>query len=405
MKLPRLRSPATAWILYDAAYSTFAFLFMTRYFPAWIVTDLHQPDWYVGAGLAAAVVLVVCLAPPAGRLADRRGLRKQLLLIFTLASSILAGTLSLVPDQHPALLVILGSASVMFGQLAVAQFDPLIAEVSDPAHRGRTSGLAVGLGFAGSLVGLGVLTLFLGSGSKQTVFLPLAVTYLVLALPVVVIQSSSRTTSQRAALAGQMSSSRAQARRFILARFLYCEAILTATGYMTVFMDRVGGFTEGTKSLVLGLAVIGAGGGAVATGYAMRRCRPITLILACLPVVPGSLMLIAVVPTPLTIGLAAPILGACLGVFWSADRICLLDLVPDGSRGEWFAYFNLANRLATAIGPLLVWGGSIWLLHGQLGVLDALEANRVSLVCLAALAVSAYCVARPLRVMATSPSD
>lgn len=400
-----LRDAARAWILYDAAYSTFAFLFITRYFPAWIVNDLHQPDWLVSAGLSSAVAVVVLVAPAAGRLADRHRLRRQLLRAFTIASCLFAATLTFASTKHPALLVAVASASIMFGQLAVAQFDPLIAYVADGDRRGRVSGLGVGFGFLGSLVGLAVLTIALGSSSKQYAFLPLAVAYLLIALPALNIDDSSPAPSRGLERSPTATVRLADARRFVWARFFYCEAILTASGYMTVFMARVGGFSDTLQSVVLGLAVVTAGAGSIAAGYCMRRWSPIDLIVACLPVTVACLALLSVAPARWSVFVAAPSLGACLGVFWSSDRVFLISLIPAQSRGEWFAYFNLANRLATAVGPFFIWGGSVWLLTTQLGWLTALGANRVALLALSGLALLGLAVAVPLRTAGNSTSQ
>jgi MFS-type transporter involved in bile tolerance (Atg22 family) len=65
-------------------------------------------------------------------------------------------------------------------------------------------------------------------------------------------------------------------------------------------------------------------------------------------------------------------------------------------RGQFFGFFNLASRVASAFGPLLVWSGTIWVLYEQTGWLSALGASRVALAGLAVIALLGWAVIRPL---------
>ena len=51
---------------------------------------------------------------------------------------------------------------------------------------------------------------------------------------------------------------------------------------------------------------------------------------------------------------------------------------------------------ADALGPLVIWSGTVWLLHQQTGWLDELDASRIALVGLAVAAFLGWSVIRPL---------
>ena len=89
-------------------------------------------------------------------------------------------------------------------------------------------------------------------------------------------------------------------------------------------------------------------------------------------------------------------MGAALGCVWTADRVFMIRLTPLELRGQMFGFFNLASRVASAFGPLVIWSATVWLLHSHTGWLSLLGATRVALVGLALAAFVGWLVIRPL---------
>ena len=118
--------------------------------------------------------------------------------------------------------------------------------------------------------------------------------------------------------------------------------------------------------------------------------------MTVLPVFSGCLLLAAIVGEPWTIWALSPIAGASLGVIWTADRVFMLVLTPVELRGQFFGFFNLANRVASAFAPLVIWSGSIWLLHDRTDWLGELGASRVAVAGLALTAFGGWLVLRQL---------
>jgi UMF1 family MFS transporter len=402
------RPAPLAWALYDFAYSLFSFLLLVRFFPTWIIDDQGHPDWYVAITQVVVVLVVVFAMPLAGAMADQLGRRKPFLAAFTVASCMSAAALSFVPEDPVVLVLLIAGVSAASGQLALAQYDPILADVAPPEARGRVSGLAVALGFAGIIVGLGVVAeLIVGEGDKQRAFAPAAAFYLALALPAFLL--IHERTHRRAAPGHlfrtgllQLAESARQARRyprvsrFLLGRFLYSDAIATLSVFLTVYMSRLGGFSEREKNVVLGLVVVGAAAGAVAAGRLIERVGPRRLLLSVLPVVSLSIALSALVGEPWPVWVMGPVAGVGLGVVWTTDRVFMLILTPAELRGQFFGFFNLANRVASAVGPLVVWSGTVWMLHQLTGWTTRLDASRVALAELAIVALVGWAVIRPL---------
>jgi UMF1 family MFS transporter len=403
------RPAPLSWAVYDFAYSIFAFLLMVRFFPTWIINDLDRPDWYVSVTQFAVVVVVVVAMPLAGALADQIGRRKPFLAVFTVVACASCAALTVVPVDGsvlPALLI--AGVAVLFGQLAFAQYDPLLADVAPPTVRGRVSGLAVALGFAGTIFGLAfVAELVVGDGSKHRAFAPAGLFYLLFALPALLLirerphGHGSRDFGVRGAYGQFMRSLREVRRyprvsRFLVGRFLYADAIATLTAFIAVYMTRLGDFSESEKNLVVGIAVLAAAAGALVAGRIVERRGPKRPLVVVLPVFAGALLLSAIVGKPWTVWVAGPIAGVALGVVWTADRVLMLRLTPFGVRGQFFGFFNLASRVASAFGPLIVWSGTVWLLHDRTDWLSALGASRVAIAGLALIALLGWFVIRPL---------
>jgi UMF1 family MFS transporter len=404
-----LRGPTLAWAVYDFAYSLFTFLLVVRFFPTWIIDDHGRPDWYVSVTQVTVVVFVLLVMPLAGALADQLGRRKPFLIAFSLVSAGACATLSILPVDGsvlPALVV--AAIAVGFAQLAFAQYDPLLADVAEPESYGRVSGLAVALGFAGIIFGLAVVAeLIVGEGSKQRAFAPAALLYLAFALPALVLIRERQRPRQPTGGAvnravRQLAQTVRQVRhyprvfRFLAGRLFYSEAIATLSAFMAVYMTRLGGFSEREKNIVIGLSVLAAALGAITGGRIVEQLGPKRPLLAVLPFFAASVLLSAVVGEPWTVWVVSPIVGCALGVVWTADRVFMLRLTPPEVRGQFFGFFNLANRVASALGPLVIWSGTVWLLHQHTHWLSALDASRVALVGLAASALVGWTVIRPV---------
>ena len=408
-----LRDPAPlSWALYDFAYSAFSFLLVIRFFGTWVIDDLGRPDWYVAMTQFVVVLFVLVAMPLAGALADQLGHRKPFLLAFTLVSAGSCAVLGAIPSGGNVLPLLLAAGiAVAFGQLALAQYDPLLADVAPRGSRGRVSGVAVALGFVGIVFAIAVVAEgIVGDGSKQRAFAPAALLYVVFAVPAFIWirerrperpagQTSwqlVRAATLQVAHTAQQVRSNHDAFQFLVGRFLYSDAIATLSAFLAVYMTRLGGFSESEKNAVLATSVVAAAAAAIVTGRLLGRVGPRAVLVAVLPAVAAFTLLSAAVGEPWALWIAAPALGGALGCVWTADRVFMLRLTPDELRGEFFGFFNLSSRVASAFGPLVIWSGIVWLLHQHTGWLSLLGASRVAVGALSLAALAGWAVIRPL---------
>src|SRR5207245_5413693 len=77
--------------------------------------------------------------------------------------------------------------------------------------------------------------------------------------------------------------------RFLLARFLYLDAISTVITYMTVYAKRTAGFSGGERTALLALSVVFAALGAFGGGVLTERIGPKRVLVGILLLFAGAL--------------------------------------------------------------------------------------------------------------------
>lgn len=395
------------WVLFDLASTIFAFVVLTRYFNDWIVTERGQPDVVIGLMLAAVSLTLVAALPALGAVADRTGRHRPLLVTAALLS--VAGTATLGLTGSVILALVVAWATIVAFQIAQAQYHPLLASVTPPDRQALVSGLGVGLGFVGTLTALVVVGGVVEEGESQSAFLPAAGLFLAFALPCLLwvrdrphtAPRSSATTAPagtplRALATSVRRAARAPYGRLLAARFLYIDAVATAIMFLTVYARRTGELSgEDVDRLFLfstPFAIVGAvGAGLVARRVGARRVLLVVLVAAASALAAAGLSGAAGL-----LWLAGPVLAVALGALTATDRAYLLALLPPPRRGEGFGLYALVGNLSTGFGPLVLWGGTIYLLHDILAVAGLFSASRVAVCVLAASALAGAALVRGL---------
>ena len=403
-----------SWVLYDFANTIFSYVVLTRYFTEWIVIERGRPDWVVGLMSACVSLALVFALPVLGALSDRVGRHLPLLRLFTLAAVLATAALGLVGSVLAAL-VVAGVAIFAF-QAAEAQYHPLLASVAAPERRARVSGLGTGLGYVGALVALLALGAVVGEGENQRAFLPTAVLFGLFALPCLVwVREARRPAAPAAGTAGGLArrafgdlsrSVRAAARapygRFLVARFLYYDAVATVIAFMTVYARRIGQPSAGELTALLALSTVFAVLGALTAGLLAERLGPRRVLLGTVAGVAAVLALLGFTGSAAVLWVAGPLVGVALGFVSTCDRVLLLRLLPAERRGEGFGLYALVGRVSSGFGPLVLWSGTIWLLSEALAVASVTGASRVAVLVLGASALVGLAVLR--RVPEGSPA-
>ena len=402
--LSGLGLPALGWILYDLANTIFSYAVVTRYFNEWIIIEQGRPDLYVGLmSLAVSVALVLSL-PFVGALADSSGRRMPFLVAATVACVAATALLGVVEGVFLALLV--AAVAIFAYNSALAHYDPLLTVVAPPERRGLVSGIGVGVGYVGVLIALVVLGQLVPEGENQRAFLPTAILFLVLSIPCFLwVRDRPRSSSARARppsgvmkelVASVRRARRARYGRLLVARFFYVDALATVIAYMTVYARRTGDFPGSQVEALLAASVAFAVVGGLVAGALVERLGPKRVLSATLVLVAATLLATGISGQGALLWVAGPAVGVGLGAVWTSDRVFLIRLCPEEHRGEAFGLYTLVGKASSGIGPLVLWGGSIFVLTEILGLLSPYGASRVALCLLAVAALVGLALLRPL---------
>jgi UMF1 family MFS transporter len=403
------------WVLYDFANTIFSMNVATLYFSVWLIADLHASNTVYAVGNGISSILVVLSVPLLGALSDARRRRKPWVVGFTIASCLacaaigifgqrtlpLAGSEviggSLLPSSwHPTIgtfgWVLLAFVIANYTYQAAQPFyNAMMPELVPPEERGRLSGIGTAVGYVGTIVGLllvfpffnGALPLFgaLPTGAvsvlrevipfsthagRVSTFVPTAILFFLFSLPLILFcrdhfpRDEPMPVAWREAFADVAHTLR-DARRhpgtltFILASFLYQDAIGTIVSFMALYAVKAMHFEQGSETTLFLVLTVPAIFGSYFAGrlvdrFGARRTLIVTIVAWIL-----LLIAMVIVPTQNGFWLVGLGIGLIFGGVPTAERPMLLSLVPKEEAGRFFSLMLLSARAAAFAGPL-IWG-------------------------------------------------
>jgi UMF1 family MFS transporter len=281
------------------------------------------------------------------------------------------------------LVLALFAVANFFYQAGLVFYDALLANVSDETTRGRVSGLGIAYGYGGAILSLYSVAPIAERFGKWAAFPATAAFFLVFALPCLLLVpdgvgrddaagSAGRTTLRAwrpSALRERLRSTLAMLRRhpglgrFLVAHFLYTDAVNTVILFMAVYATVVGGFSSAEVTRLLALSTVFAIVGAVGEGHLVDRLGAKRALFVALGLWVLGLVLAITAIDRTMLWMIGPITGAALGALWASDRVLMFRLSPPASLGEAYGVYGMIGRFAAITGPL-IWGGVVYALEG-----------------------------------------
>lgn len=402
-----------SWAIYDFANTIFSMNVATLYFAVWLVSDLGASNTSVAIGNGIASALVMLSIPVLGAVSDVTRRRKPWVVGFTLlavAATIVIGAIGthaipLVGDSilapmtthyviHGAPLIEIIAAFVVANyayQGALPFYNAMMPELAPPEQWGRLSGMGTSLGYIGSIVGVLMITPFFNgalpvfgslplgvlrtlrsvfplteSAGRVATFAPTALLYLLFSLPLIVFCRDHFPARERQSIPWrrafhEVATTIRDARRypgtlrFIVASFVYQDAMGTIISYMALYAVVAMGFRRGAETTLFVVLTIPAVLGAWVWGRLTDRIgakRTLLLVIGSWVVL---LIAMILAPTRGAFWGVGALIGFIYGGVNVAERPLLLELVPEVEAGRFFSLMVLSARAAAIVGPL-VWG-------------------------------------------------
>lgn len=368
-----------SWALYDWANSVFATVVIAGFFPIlfkqYWAQDLstEQSTFWLGSANSLSSLIIVILAPLLGTVADCRGMRKRLLLVFMLIG--VSATLLLYPVVVGHWWLVLGFyvLGILGFMGANIFYDALLIDVSRGHNIDNVSGLGFGMGYLGggillaSCVYMSQNPELFGFGNATDVilfsFVITALWWFIFSMPLALWVDESQPISQQqqtiklvfveTAKTFQHIFKDKRIRLFLIAYWLYIDGVDTIIR-MAVDYGLSLGF--GSGDLIAALLITQFVGFPAAIIYShlgnkfgVKKALIVGIVIYGLITLLGFYM-----DTVTHFYFLALMIGLVQGGVQALSRSFYARLIPQHRAAEYFGVYNMMGKAAAIIGPLLM---------------------------------------------------
>jgi UMF1 family MFS transporter len=373
--LPRgSRKQIFVWTLFDFARTAFSVMIKTvgyaLFFREVIALSSVRSDLYWGIADSLSMLSAAVLSPILGAASDYAQGRKRFLLGFSLTCVIFTSLLStLQPGMVFFGMLFFIIANIGF-EGGYAFYDAFLPQITSERSYGRVSGYGFAMGYLGALTvlaicfplikgGLGAENLF----NFRMSFLVAAGFFLVFSLPMFLGLKERRTTSPRKVPYIRLGFRRAvrtlrhirsyrDISWFLLAFFLYIDAVNTVIFFAAIFARGTLGFTEveiiiffivTQSTAILGSVLFGI----LTDHFGPKKTISVTLIM-WIGVVVGAFF----AETKFEFYLIGLLAGMSIGSSQSASRSLMARLTPRQHEAEFFGFYDgICGNASAILGP------------------------------------------------------
>lgn len=365
-----------AWTLFDFANTAFSVIIVTviysRYFTYQVAGGQR---WIWGLAVSLSMIFAAAIAPPLGAAADYSRNKKFFLSLFTLASIVCTALMFFVQPGMVLLGMVLFIIANTGFEGGIVFYDAFLPSITSRHSYGRVSGYGFAMGYLGALAVLLIVILILPEASQpdyffyvRLSFVTAAVFFFVFSLPMFVWVPEPTSGVEKPA--GIMRAGFQQANqtlralfverkypsvtRFLVAFFIYNDAILTIIAFAAIFAEGIlhmspkeiiAFFAVVQTSAILGSFVFGI----VTDKIGPKRTISITLLI-WLSITIGAYF----VTTVAAFYVVAMGAGAAIGSSQSASRSLMALLTPKEREAEFFGFYDgLCGKASAVVGPLL----------------------------------------------------
>lgn len=385
-----LRRARWAWYMYDWANSAFPTTVLTVFLGPYLTQVAYQaageagtlivgglsitPDAFYPFAVSVSVLLQIVLLPLVGALADSRGWKKLLMLLFAYTGALATVGLYWVEgDRYWLGGVLFVIANLCFGA-SVVMYNAFLPDLAAPHERDALSARGWAIGYLGGGILLGVNLLFL-SAAQQWGIPPAQAVRLCLAsagvwwgvftlIPAFGIPASLGREGRKTALSSAghwwnqlwqtLRLLQAPALLFLVAYFFYNDGVQTVIALSGQFASRELRLPIEVITSTLLLVQFVAFGGALLFGWLAQRWGTVPALLSGLLVWIGVLLYSGLgLHTEEEFRLVAIAIGVVLGGTQALSRSLFSQYIPEGRSAEYFSFYELTERGSSWLGPLL----------------------------------------------------
>ena len=359
------RLSVASWILYDLANTIFSMNIISLYFALWVTVDKGGRDILYSVVLSGSMLVVAISMPVFGAISDITGKRRGPLSLLTFICCCAVALIELTDELFVGLFLFF-IANYCY-QSSMVFYNGMLPDVARGRNIGLVSGLGVGAGYLGSIVGLITVKPFVAERGRTAAFIPTALMFLVFALPCFImnrdpIRKNPEPTNWRQAF-GMLKKTFREVKKyrylakFICVHFLVLDVVNTVISFMSVYAHKVIGFDDTEINSFMIFATLAAMFGSLGLGWLVKTKGSHWTYSFVLMIWVITLSITALSQNEAMFWLVGPLAGVGMGGVWVVSRTFLIELCPPDKIGEFFGLYGMAGKIASIIGPLL-WGST-----------------------------------------------
>ena len=365
-----------SWIFYDVGNSAFTLLITTImpiYFNSLAESaGLSSVEYLAYWGYAASIVtlLVAVLGPTFGTLADTRGYKRPIFLLFLVIG--LVGCVALGASQHWLVFLVIFIIAKTGYSASLIFYDSMLSDVTTHDRMDMVSSSGYAWGYLGSCVPFVLsLVLVLGGGSiglsmtlaMQLAFCITALWWLLFTLPLLrryeqkhyVDRQRHAVRESLARLGRTFKNVRAEKKVFffLLAFFFYIDGVYTIIDMATAYGTALGLDSTGLLLALLVTQIV-AFPFAILFGRLAARYATATLITICILAYFGIAVFAIFLAQQWQFWLLAVMVGMFQGGIQALSRSYFTRIIPPKQSGEFFGLMDICGKGASFMGTTLV---------------------------------------------------
>ncbi|HTY38259.1 MAG TPA: MFS transporter [Bacteroidota bacterium] len=363
-----------AWTLFDFANTAYSVIIVTVIYSTYFTTQVAGGNEFLwGLTVSLSMVLAAAIAPPLGAAADYSRNKKLFLLLFTLASVVSTALMFFV---RPGM-ILLGMTLFVIANVGfeggIVFYDAFLPGITSRRSFGRVSGYGFAMGYLGALAILFIVGFMLPDSLDpeyfyyvRLSFVTAAVFFLVFSLPMFIwvpeqardlgrprgmIRSGFRQSAQtfRALFVERRYPSIA---RFLIAFFIYNDAILTIIAFAAIFAKDMLHMSDKETITFFAIVQTSAVIGSFLFGFLTDKIGPkktISLTLVIWLSITIGAYFVTTIGAFYIVALGA---GAAIGSSQSASRSLMALLTPKEHEAEFFGFYDgLCGKASAVVGP------------------------------------------------------
>ena len=363
------RKQILSWCLFDFANSSYSAVIASVIFPVYYATRIvgnqsGAGDLWWGRAVSLSMAFVALTSPFLGGIADFGGIRKRLLIAYTLICVCAVAMLSFIHRGMTAegfFLIVLANIGMEGGLVFYNSFLP---EISEPEYQGRISAWGYALGYAGSVAALVMAFPLIKKGNFGLTWITVSVFFIVFSMPAFLFLPSDREKGLgmvRAASKGLKYTwstvgeiwRKKETRLFLLAYLIFEDGVNTVIVFSSIFAATTLGFTPGELIILYIVVQVTALAGAFLAARPIDFQGPKKIVVLSLVMWTSVSVIAYFVGSKTHFWVLACIAGLGLGTVQAAARAFFAQFIPPECESAYFGVYSMVGKTSAIFGPLL----------------------------------------------------